>query len=204
VTKSWPSRRSTPTVRKGDLREQQILDAAEGLLTTTGYADMTVADIAESIGITRAALYFYFGSKQEVLTALVARTVQVLRDRAAGAARDQTRPVDEAIGDALERTAELWRDHGPVMRMAVDLASTVPAIDELWSEAAEVSIDAIADVLRRGGVPTGTAPGDAPAVARALCWMIERTFYQASKISPDAIAEAKLTCETVWRQVAVR
>jgi AcrR family transcriptional regulator len=204
VTKSWPSRRSTPTVRKGDLREQQILDAAEDLLTTTGYADMTVADIAESVGITRAALYFYFGSKQEVLTALVARTVQVLRDRAAGAARDQTRPVDEAIGAALERTAELWRDHGPVMRMAVDLASTVPAIDELWSEAAEVSIDAIADVLRRAGVPTGTAPGDAPGLARALCWMIERTFYQASKISPDAIADAKLTCETVWRQVAVR
>lgn len=159
MTKSWPSRRSTPTVRKGDLREQQILDAAEDLLTTTGYADMTVADIAESVGITRAALYFYFGSKQEVLTALVARTVQVLRDRAAGAARDQTRPVDEAIGAALERTAELWRDHGPVMRMAVDLASTVPAIDELWSEAAEVSIDAMADVLRRAGVPTGTAPG---------------------------------------------
>ncbi len=165
---------------------------------------MTVADIAESVGITRAALYFYFGSKQEVLTALVARTVQVLRDRAAGAARDQTRPVDEAIGAALERTAELWRDHGPVMRMAVDLASTVPAIDELWSEAAEVSIDAMADVLRRAGVPTGTAPGDAPGLARALCWMIERTFYQASKISPDAIADAKLTCETVWRQVAVR
>lgn len=176
MTKSWPSRRSTPTVRKGDLREQQILDAAEDLLTTTGYADMTVADIAESVGITRAALYFYFGSKQEVLTALVARTVQVLRDRAAGAARDQTRPVDEAIGAALERTAELWRDHGPVMRMAVDLASTVPAIDELWSEAAEVSIDAMADVLRRAGVPTGTAPGDAPGLARALCWMIERTF----------------------------
>lgn len=90
------------------------------------------------------------------------------------------------------------------MRMAVDLASTVPAIDELWSEAAEVSIDAMADVLRRAGVPTGTAPGDAPGLARALCWMIERTFYQASKISPDAIADAKLTCETVWRQVAVR
>lgn len=90
MTKSWPSRRSTPTVRKGDLREQQILDAAEDLLTTTGYADMTVADIAESVGITRAALYFYFGSKQEVLTALVARTVQVLRDRAAGA--HATRP----------------------------------------------------------------------------------------------------------------
>lgn len=202
MTKSWPSRRSTPTVRKGDLREQQILDAAEQLLSTTGYADMTVAEIAESIGITRAALYFYFGSKQEVLTALVARTAQVLRDQAAGAARDETRPVDEAIGSALERTAELWRNHGPVMRMAVDLASTVPPIDELWSEAAEVSIDAIADVLRRAGVPSGTRPGDGPALARAVCWMIERTFYHASKASPDAIADAKQTCETVWRQLA--
>ena len=136
---------------------------------------------------------------------MVAQTVQALRDKAAGAARDETRPVDEAIGAALERTAELWRDHGPVMRMAVDLASTVPAIDELWSDAAEVSIDAITDVLRRGGVPSGAAPGDAPALARALCWMIERTFYQASKTSPDAIEDAKQTCETVWRQVvAVR
>lgn len=204
MTKSWPSRRSTPTVRKGDLREQQILDAAEELLSTTGYADITVGEIAESIGITRGALYFYFGSKQEVVTALVARTAQVLRDKAAGAARDGARPVDEAIGAALERTAELWRDHGPVLRMAVDLVSTIPAIDDLWSEAAEVSIDAIADVLRRAGVPDGAAPGDAPALARALCWMIERTFYQASKVSPDAIAEAEETCATVWRQVAAR
>lgn len=202
VTKSWPSRRSTPTVRKGDLREQQILDAAEALLSSTGYADMTIGEIAESIGITRAALYFYFGSKQEIVTALVARTVQVLRDKAAGAARDETRTVDQAISAALERTAELWRDHGPAMRMAVDLVSTVPAIDELWSEAAEVSIDAIADVLRRSGVPDGASPGDAPALARALCWMIERTFYQASKVSADAITEARATCEAVWRQVA--
>lgn len=171
-------------------------------MSSTGYADMTIGEIAESIGITRGALYFYFGSKQEVLTALVARTVQVLRDKAAGAALDDARPVDGAIGAALERTAELWRDHGPVMRMSVDLVSTVPAIDELWSEAAEVSIDAIADVLRRAGVPDGAAPGKASALARALCWMIERTFYQASKISPDAIAEARETCATVWRQVA--
>jgi AcrR family transcriptional regulator len=189
-------------VRKGDLREQQILDAAERLLSTTGYADMTVGDIAEAAGITRGALYFYFGSKLEVLTALVARTVQILRDKAAGAARDDTRPLDDVIGTALERTAQLWREHGPVMRLAVDLASTVPAIDELWTEAAEVSIEAITDVLRRGGVPSGAAPTDAPALARALCWMIERTFYQASKLSADAIADAEETCQEVWRKMA--
>lgn len=201
MTKSWPSRRTAPAERKGDLRERQILDAAEDLLSSTGYADMTVGDIAAAAGITRGALYFYFGSKQEVLTALVARTVQALQEKA-GSARTDTGPVDEVIAAALQRTAQLWREHGPVMRMAVDLGSTVPEVDRMWTGAAEVSIDAIAEVLRRGGVPTGDGPADAQALARALCWMIERSFYQASKVSPEELDRAAQSCEAVWKRMA--
>lgn len=203
VNKPWPSRRATPTVRKGDLREQQILDAAERLLSSAGYADMTVGDIAAAAGITRGALYFYFGSKQEVLTALVARTVHALNEKA-GSVRTDTGPVDEVIATALERIADLWLEHGPVMRMAVDLGSTVPDIDRLWSGAAEVSIDAITAVLRRAGVPAGDGPADAPALARSLCWMIERSFYQASKVSPQAVAETGQSLQVVWASVATR
>ncbi|MGV0850387.1 TetR/AcrR family transcriptional regulator [Mycolicibacterium phlei] len=201
MTKPWPSRRTTLAVRKGDLREQQILDAAETLLESRGYADMTVGDIAQAAGLTRGALYFYFGSKQEVLTALVARISQALRETA-GAARVDDGPVDDAITGALERTAALWREHGVVMRMAVDLASTVPDIDRLWADAARVSTEAITEVLRRAGVPDGAGPGDAPALAAALCWMIERSFYQASKVSTEALDQACRTCQVVWRQLA--
>ncbi|OBB77812.1 TetR/AcrR family transcriptional regulator [Mycolicibacterium monacense] len=200
MDKPWPSRRSAPTVRRGDVREQQILDGAEELLSTAGHADMTVSDITAAAGITRGALYFYFGSKQEVLTALVARTSQVLNERAASA-RTDTGPVPEVIAAALQRTADLWLEHGPVMRMAVDLSATVPDIDRLWSGAAEISIDAITAVLERAGVPSGDAPSDAPALARALCWMIERSFYQASKVSATAVDDARLSCQTVWSRV---
>lgn len=201
MTKSWPSRRTAPAARKGDLRERQILDAAEGLLSATGYADMTVGDIAGAAGITRGALYFYFGSKQEVLTALVARTVHELQEKAASARAD-TGPVDRVIAAALRRTADLWREHGPVMRMAVDLGSAVLEVDRLWTGAAEASIDAIAEVLHRGGVPAGDGPADAQALAGVLCWMIERSFYQASKVSPEALDRAAQTCEAVWRRMA--
>jgi TetR/AcrR family transcriptional regulator, ethionamide resistance regulator len=197
VTKSWPSRRTAPAVRKGDLRERQILDAAEKLLATRGYADMTVGEIAEAAGITRGALYFYFASKQDVLTALVARTVLALQEKS-GAALIDTAPVDEVIATALERTAQLWREHGVVMRAAVDLGSTVPEIDQLWTGTADVFAEAITAVLGRGGVPPGDGPGDAPALGRALCWMIERSFYQASRISVDGLDEAKQTCQAVW------
>ena len=201
MTKSWPSRRTAPNVRKGDVRERQILDAAEKLLATRGYARMTVADIAAAAGVTRGALYFYFASKQDVLTALVARTVQALQEKS-GAALADTAPVDEVISTALERTARLWREHGPVMRAAVDLGSTVPEIDQLWTGTADVFIEAITAVLKRSGVPPGEGPGDAAALGRALCWMIERSFYQASKISVNDLDNAKQTCQEVWMRMA--
>jgi hypothetical protein len=46
VDKSRPPRRRTTGPRKGDVREQDILDATEKLLATRGYQDMTVNDIA--------------------------------------------------------------------------------------------------------------------------------------------------------------
>lgn len=201
MTKSWPSRRTAPAVRKGDLRERQILDAAEELLTERGYADMTVGDIAEAAGLTRGALYFYFASKQDVLTALVARTVQALQEKS-GTALTDTAPVDEVISTALERTAQLWRSHGVVMRAAVDLSSTVPEIDQLWTSAADFFAEAITEVLVRAGVPAEDGPADAEALGHALCWMIERSFYQASRISGDGLDNAAQTCHAVWLRMA--
>ena len=201
MTKSWPSRRTAPAVRKGDLREREILDAAERLLGTHGYAAMTVGDIAAAAGMTRGALYFYFASKQDVLTALVARTVQALQEKS-GAAVANTAPVEEVVSATLERTAELWRQHGVVMRAAVDLGSTVPEIDLLWTGTADVFAEAIAAVLGRSGVPTGDGPEDAAALGRVLCWMIERSFYRASKVSIAELDDATLTCRVVWLRMA--
>lgn len=191
-----PARGRRPTVRKGDLREQAILDTCEALLAQSGYDAMTVADIAQGVGITRGALYFYFGSKQEVVTALVARTVEHLWERSrATAATDDPR---QAIAAAMRRTVELWNEHGPVMRTAIDLSLTVPEIGRLWRHTADLFIAAITAVLERAGIETGTKPEQAPAMARSLCWMIERTFYHASNESREELQRASRTCEHIW------
>lgn len=130
----------------------------------------------------------------------MARTVQALQEKS-GAALIDTAPIDEVISTALERTAQLWREHGVVMRAAVDLGSTVPEIDQLWTGTADVFAEAITAVLGRGGVPPGDGPDDAPALGRALCWMIERSFYQASRVSVDDLDDAKQTCRAVWMRM---
>jgi TetR/AcrR family transcriptional regulator, ethionamide resistance regulator len=105
------------------------------------------------------------------------------------------------IATAMTRTAHLWHDHGLVMRAAVDLSSSVPEIDRLWMSTALVFIEAIEAVLVRGGVPRTDDPGGAAALARALCWMIERSFYQASKASLADLDDASATCQAVWLQL---
>lgn len=188
------SRRTTE--RKGDVRERAILDTCEALLAQKGYDAMTVGDIAQGAGITRGALYFYFGSKQEVVTALVARTVEHLWERSRATA--QSEEPRQAITAAMQRTVELWNEHGLVMRTAIDLSLTVPEIGELWNHTADLFITAITAVLERAGIQAGTAPDQASAMGRVLCWMIERTFYHSSQVSREELQRTSSTCEHIW------
>lgn len=195
-----PARSRRTTERKGDIRERAILDTCEALLAQKGYDAMTVGDIAQGAGLTRGALYFYFGSKQEVVTALVARTVEHLWERSRATA--QTDEPRQAIAAAMKRTVELWSEHGLVMRTAIDLSLTVPEIGELWSRTADLFITAITAVLERAGIQAGTEPEQASAMARALCWMIERTFYHASQEPGEDLQKASSTCEHIWLTTA--
>jgi AcrR family transcriptional regulator len=194
-------RRHSAAPRKGDLREQAILDTAERLLAVSGYEAMTVADIASGSGITRGALYFYFGSKQEVVTALVARTVRALQEKSRAAEDDPADPRT-AIETAMRRTVTLWYEHGLVMRAAIDLSPAVPEIGALWNQTASIFIRAITRILERAGIPPGTQPGQAAAMAAPICWMIERSFYHASPVSADELQRTSATCQDLWLRIA--
>src|ERR687883_59961 len=49
----------------------RILDAARGLFAERGYAGTSMRDLAEVLGITKAALYYHFPGKADILLALV-------------------------------------------------------------------------------------------------------------------------------------
>ncbi|GGJ08017.1 TetR/AcrR family transcriptional regulator [Streptomyces brasiliensis] len=201
TVRSAQGRRRPDTPRKGDVREQAILDTAEALLGEVGFEAMTVADIAEGAGISRGSLYFYFRSKHDVVSGLVARTVTALQQKSQDAAHDPAEPR-EAIATVMSRTRALWQEHGVVMRVATDLNRSVPEVEALWSQTAEVFIEAITRILHRVGVPEGDGPHDARSLAGALCWMIERTFYHASRAGDDELERAAVTCLEIWLRTA--
>src|ERR1700680_3757345 len=91
---------------RGDLRRQQILDAAVELFASRGYRGTGVAALGERVGMTATGLLYYFGSKERLLHEVVAE-----RDRAdtVGAGTFLTLPTLRALGRHNVETATLTR-----------------------------------------------------------------------------------------------
>ncbi len=56
-------------------KRSEILDIAQRLIYTKGYAQMSIQDILDGLGISKGAFYHYFDSKQALLEGIVERTV---------------------------------------------------------------------------------------------------------------------------------
>lgn len=86
--------------RKSDARWQEILDGAARVFQERGYPQATLEDVANEVGINRATLYYYVGTKEELLVSLLHQPIEAMR---AGleeiVARDL--PAPEKLAEAL-------------------------------------------------------------------------------------------------------
>lgn len=59
------------TNEKRDLQRKTVLEAAARLFSERGFGGTSLVDIAKELDISRPALYYYFSSKEEILSSLV-------------------------------------------------------------------------------------------------------------------------------------
>jgi AcrR family transcriptional regulator len=84
---------------RGDLRRQQIIDAAVELFASKGYRGTGVAALAERVGMTATGLLYYFGTKERLLREVVAE-------------RDRMDAIDPGAAFPLDLTLSSLRDIG--------------------------------------------------------------------------------------------
>lgn len=132
-------RRETPS--RGDQREDAILDATQQLLAEKRFGDLSVATVASAAGISRPALYFYFGSMDELLVALIKRGLaEVIDELEAIEIPPETTP-GEVLAIGLARTAEIWRSHGHLLKTAAEYEHAVPAVGAQGQELIRRGVD---------------------------------------------------------------
>ena len=65
-------------IAKRNLKENQLIDAAEKVFANVGFKNAKMSDIAKAAGITKVTLYSYFQSKENLYMAVTYRAFQTL------------------------------------------------------------------------------------------------------------------------------
>ena len=68
-------------VAKRNLKEQNIIQAAETIFSQVGFTNAKMEDIAREADITKVTLYAYFKSKENLLMAVTYKALQLLITR---------------------------------------------------------------------------------------------------------------------------
>ena len=89
------------TVKTAEERKNEILDVAEELFAEKGYDNASTNDIIARIGIARGTLYHHFGSKEEILDAIVDRMTRGGISQARSIVNDKSLPILKRLTGVL-------------------------------------------------------------------------------------------------------
>lgn len=112
-----PPRPYTQRKRRQSAEEtrQRIVEAAQELLSTTGYPHVTLDDIAAAAGVSRQTVYVQLGSKSGVLQAVAEHIEQASLDGLLAVLFQAATPL-EGLRYALQRVAHFYDHYGDVLR----------------------------------------------------------------------------------------
>ena len=189
------------------LLRDRLLDAGREQLGDRRWADVTMADVAASAGVSRQTLYNEFGSRDEFAQALVIREGSRFLDGVEEAIGRHADDPLAALTAALKEFLTVARDD-PFVRLlrgddgtggmlpllttqsrpVVDWAAArlVGAIDRHWPGVPAGDAQALADMLVRLAISHVAAPRESPArtaasITRLLGPSIERMLATAQR-----------------------
>ncbi|MCU1352879.1 MAG: acrR3 [Acidimicrobiales bacterium] len=142
------------------------MDFAATRFAANGYHPTSVAEIVEGLGVGKGVFYWYFSSKEELFTEILA-----------GAYRDLRRRQGEAIGDTTDPLGRIERGVRASMEWSVEHRDVFRLFQLAAGEARFATIlrkgekGAVSDAARhiQGAMDAGlVAPGDPHLLAHAM------------------------------------
>jgi AcrR family transcriptional regulator len=151
---------------RSDQKRAQLLNALDALLRDGTLESITVADIAEEVGMTRSAFYFYFENKSAAVAALSAQ----MYDEAAASATAlfaMTGPPRQRIEAQMRGLVDTWERNQHLYRAMLEARGSSPEIRAMWDIGRESFIDPVVAMIETERA-TGNAPPGPDSVALAV------------------------------------
>jgi AcrR family transcriptional regulator len=181
------------TKTKGSVLPETILQAATRLFIERGFDGTSMYEIAEALGVTRTAIYYYYKNKEAILVALTNNITRVAAQLAEEAAQHKDLSPLLALRTVVERHVRLIIDHGEQFRVVERSEERLPP--RLRAAAADYRRSVLANfsALIERGIQSGDfRPTDARVAALAIIGMCNWTawwFRPGGRKSRDEVVD---------------
>ena len=139
-------------------KQKKIIDTAMKVFLTMGLESMTLEEIAERLGYTKQAIYYYYRSKEDLVAALCKKILLEVKETIITALQDETRP-EEQIRIALNVFIsnvdnqrcyfQLYNDLNQI-KLQIKSEATKQEIDSLLSEIPALFEEIISRGIKEG------------------------------------------------------
>lgn len=171
---------------------ERILEAAARLFTTKGYEATSVQEIAEALGLSKAALYHHFRSKEEILYEISLLALEGLV-QAGEEALKEARPERALEVFMLAHARYFEANHPFFVTMLQGISSLSPERREATVRLRDRHESNLRAILRRGAEEGVFRPLDVALAGRGvlslLNWMI-RWFKPGGPLRAEEVAQA--------------
>jgi AcrR family transcriptional regulator len=162
------------------LREIEIIGSAYKTMARRGSHRMSLQDVAEEAGVSKALLLYHFGSKDALLLAAMKWALERTEARIRAELESSQDAVGqiEALVDAIFVEPEANRDFYLFYLDLIEHAGRVPSFGQLSTTLNDIINGLFGEVIAKGEREGVFAVADVGVAARHMRALIEGTFLQ--------------------------
>ncbi|WP_086055865.1 TetR/AcrR family transcriptional regulator [Bordetella genomosp. 9] len=187
----------TPRLRPGRpptmaAPRERILEEAARLFADSGYENSTMADVAGSLGVTKAAIYHYFPTKQDIYDAIIIDVLSGLTATVAAEVARETEPMARLRRFMLAHARYFQARHPQFVTMLIGYSGMQPGYREdaarLRDEYEQILRRLIAEGVARGVFRDVDPAQTGRAILSMLNWMA-RWYKPGGEQDAEAVAD---------------
>lgn len=187
--------RRKPRQARSQERVNRILDAAEGLFASHGYAATTTNAIAAQAQVPIGSLYQFFPDKAAILQALALRYAELLHQELVLMTENEAvaLPLGDYVNQLIDTTVRFFTDNPSYYAIFMEVQGTVRELEEI-DEATDAKLiqDLASSLASRD---PSLDPGDCEVIAfvlvKAIGTLLWLSLSQEPQYQKRLIAETK-------------
>lgn len=202
--KSIQGDKAKPRTAAKDVRRQQLIEATIDSLARRGYAETTMADVADGAGLSRGIVNFHFESKEKLLIA----TLQYMSDEYAAHWRASLEKAGDVPADQLRALVAADFDRAICTRRKLAAwcafwgeAKSRPTYQALCGARDETYQRIFSEICRKLR-DEAEYTFDPDAVALALCSSLEGLWLRLMMGTSNVTRQSALQCALEFLAVA--